>query len=150
MHTCLTYTGWFCIACNKDNDRVLLQKSSQKLPTNILSQPLFVGEIWQHCAAMRYQSTINVWVEITCDLLMGPLLPRLSGASYLHFYRKNSLKYWRIYLYYWQHYKLQAREQSTARRALAFDSSGCDNNTTYAWNLSVYQECLASQGSVMH
>jgi hypothetical protein len=36
---------------------------------------------------MRYQVTINVWVGITGDLLMGPykLLPELSGTSHIHF-----------------------------------------------------------------
>jgi hypothetical protein len=35
-------------------------------------------------------------------------------------------------------------------RALAFDSSGCDNNTTHAWNFSANQVLLASHGSFGH
>jgi hypothetical protein len=34
-------------------------------------------------------------------------------------------------------------------QALAFDSSGCGNNTTHAWNFSESQEFVASQGLVI-
>jgi hypothetical protein len=37
-----------------------------------------------------------------------------------------------------------------AGRALVFDSCGCDNNATYAWNFSAFQEFLASQDSVVN
>lgn len=35
-------------------------------------------------------------------------------------------------------------------RSLAFDSSGYDNSTTRAWNLSAYKEFLTSQGPVIY
>jgi hypothetical protein len=43
---------------------------------------------------VQHQFTINVWVRIIGDLLIGPykVLPQISEASYLHFLMKDLLQ----------------------------------------------------------
>jgi hypothetical protein len=72
------------------------------------------------------------WIARNGPVLRPPRSPNLTHADFC----------------LWDH--LKGQESTRAKRALAFDPSGCDNNKTRAWNFSAYQEFLASRGLVMN